>query len=116
MRDQDLEVFFAQARAEMLPDTAQLQARVLGDATQHLPQILRPAPSIPYPRGFWDNISKALGGRGVLAGLVGATVTGVLVGYVQPAPFAMVAETIFASSPPEELELLPNLEANLIEG
>ncbi len=116
MHDQDLEALFAEARAQVQPDTAQLQARVLRDADIHLPQMPGPAYRFPRKTGFLEGLAKALGGRGVLAGLAGAALAGVMVGFVQPTPIATIAATFFADGPLEELELIPTIDANFIEG
>lgn len=116
--EQDLDGLLALAIAQPPLDSGPLQARVLADAMQHLPQ----PPGLSRQRvpsaatGFWATLANALGGKSVLAGLGTAAVAGVMLGFVQPASFTALTDTIFAESPLDGVDLLPGIDAILTEG
>ncbi|MFG6561086.1 MULTISPECIES: hypothetical protein [unclassified Sulfitobacter] len=72
----DLEDFFAAARANPPQVSADLQARVLADAEAHMPK----APRQPWHRALW----QLLGGAAGLSGLATAAAVGVWVGVAPP--------------------------------
>ncbi|MFG6584285.1 hypothetical protein [Sulfitobacter sp. 1A12779] len=72
----DLEDFFAAARANPPQVSADLQARVLADAEAHMPK----APRQPWHQALW----QLLGGAAGLSGLATAAAVGVWVGVAPP--------------------------------
>ncbi len=118
MREQNLEDIFATARAQPPSDSEPLMARVLADAVRHLPQPDAPPrqQAIRRKTGFWAVITATVGGQGVLAGLGTAALVGLMFGYAQPASYSMLTASILAEIPLDEVELLPGIEAILIEG
>lgn len=117
-REQDLDDLFAKARAQEPLECADLMAKVFADAAQLQPQpaaFVSPR-SVMRPLGFWGKLAVSLGGKGVLAGLGTVAAAGVLIGFVQPSQLTVVTDTFFAQVPLDEIELLPGIDAILIEG
>jgi hypothetical protein len=99
------------AEAAAPPDMGGLMARILADAAREQPQVPRPAaarptlssdPGVgafaPSGGGWLGALAGVFGGRGALAGLMLATVSGLYVGIAQPISLtALGAETPLAS-------------------
>lgn len=118
MHKQDLDHLFAEAREQVPIECSDLLAKVFADATQLQPQRAALAPQRPVMQtlGLWDRLAASLGGKGVLAGLGTVAVAGVLIGFVQPSQLTAMTDTFFAQVPLDEIELLPGIDAILIEG
>lgn len=81
----DLDGFFAAARAAGPAPSEALVARVLADAEAAMPRAVAPAPEAPAPRRRWLAAVAALfGGGPMAAGLASAVVAGVAIGYAGP--------------------------------
>ena len=78
----DLDRLLAGARDAVHPSAA-LMERVLADAAALQP---RPAPprAAPPTRGWFAAVLDVFGGFGAVAGMSGATVAGVFLGFAQP--------------------------------
>lgn len=118
MREQDLEGLFAESLRQAPPESRALMGRVMADAVAHQPQPSAVSHRRKTPRrsGFWSRIALALGGKGVLAGLGTATVAGLMLGFTGPSALTTLTDVIFAQTPLAEVELLPSIDAILIEG
>ena len=113
----DLDDLFAEARTAESQDDAALMARVYADALRLQPAALPIAKvnSARHP-GWWAALVDMLGGRRGLAGLGTAAVAGVMLGFVQPSSILALAESFFAVSTIDEVDLMPGVDAILTEG
>lgn len=118
MSTPDLEDLFATARANPLPPSDALMARVLADALEAQPKPAAPLAmraAMAPRRGFWSTLAAGFGGSGVLAGLGAAAALGLLVGYVNPAGLGGLADSVLSTSS-GALELVPAADIFLTEG
>ena len=116
MQDRDLEALFAAARtAPPVPSDA-LMARVLADALeqQPAPQSPQPAPRMVRPVRFWEPLAALFGGTGALAGMGGAAVVGLFIGYVQPSGLASLSDAVWGGAL-ESVALMPSVDPLLDE-
>lgn len=118
MMAEGLDSLFDAARAATPPDASGLMARVLADA--YVEQDARAAqvvPAAPVRKG-WRTALVALlspGNGRAAAGLLAATLAGVWIGFVQPAPVAGVSQALEPESV-DVVELIPDLDTWLAEG
>ena len=83
----ELEDFFAAARATPTPMPADLQARILADAAEHMPGA----------RSSWQKaLWHLLGGATGLGGLVTATAVGIWLGVAPPSGLPDLAGQVVA--------------------
>lgn len=116
--EQDLDFLLARMAAEPrpLPDPA-LMARLMADAARVQPPLPAPAgatrpqvnPPIPAraaaPPGSWIGaLADLFGGRGALAGMMLAAITGLWLGVAQP--ISLAALTGAVETPLESLDLM----------
>lgn len=83
----ELEGFFAAARAAGPAPSDALTARVLADADAAQPRVAGPVPAsveIPLWRRWLAALSGAVGGGAMVTGLASAVVAGVFIGYAGP--------------------------------
>lgn len=119
MQDSDLDDLFASARAAGPMPSAALVARIEADAlaVQQARQVPLRAPA---PRSRLSGWIAALGGSGVMAGLATATLAGLWLGVVQPAPVSAVTQSLGAAlgvdAGLDSVELIPALDAFGEEG
>ncbi|MBE2274970.1 MAG: hypothetical protein IAE87_01600 [Rhodobacteraceae bacterium] len=120
--DFDLDRLLTRAAAAPAAPSDALMERVLADALAlqpkpHAASAPAPAaarPAVPPPRrGFWEALTEAFGGRGVLAGLGAAAVLGLYVGYVDPG--GLMADRLMPTET-GGLELMPAAELFLTGG
>lgn len=93
-------------------------ARVLADAyaLQPQPQPVSAQPSAaPGWRVRLTAALSAFGGMGATAGLVTATLAGIWIGFARPDLVASLT-TAWTEAPMESIELLPAVDAWLMEG
>ena len=111
----DLDLLFAQARATSVIPSDALMARILSDAekTQPAPRVLVQTPQ-PKP-GFWQQLTHALGGGGVFAGVTVSMVLGLFVGLVQPSGLTNLSDALWLDSSIESVDLMPGIDALLAE-
>lgn len=121
MQDIDLDGLFAAARAESPTPTAGLVARIEADAASL--HRARSAAAVPAPALFrqrWPGWIAALGGNGVMAGLVTATLAGLWLGVAQPAPVSSLTQTLSEAFAEDTglgtVELIPALDTFGAEG
>lgn len=108
--DLDLDRLLAEMAAEAPPaaDGAFL-TRILADAAREQPRpagivtapTTPPAAARPAP-GWFGSLAEVFGGRGALAGMMLATVTGLYLGLAQPA--ALTA--LYAETPLDSLDMI----------
>lgn len=113
MQDSDLDDLLAAARADRPRPSDGLMARVIADADRLQPRAAPARPRAAPPRaGLWAWLSGAFGGPGALAGMAAATLAGLWVGVVQPAPLSTLTGAFW---PAESLsvELIPDVLAVL---
>lgn len=117
MQESDLERVFAAARADSPLPSSRLVAAVLADADalhQARVAVARAPRALPR-RGRWAGWIADLGGTGVMAGLVTATLAGLWLGVTQPAPVSALTQTLaeaFAADPGlGTVELIPALDS-----
>jgi hypothetical protein len=121
MQDSDLDDFFAAARAAAPVPQAALIALIEADALAE--QAHRGAPRQRQRRSLRRGLSSLLanlGGGGIFAGLVSATMAGIWLGIVQPAPVSALAErfgVVFSAEAEEEpVDLIPGFDSFVTEG
>lgn len=121
MEDGETDDLLARARAMPPQAPTALLARIEADALrEQAGRVQQAAPRRPVApaRPGW---LAALGGGGVLAGMVSATVAGVWIGFAQPAPVAALTERLGGASAQDDaddgpVELFPGFEILVIEG
>ncbi len=113
----DLDLLFEQARQTSVTPSDALMARVLTDAekTQPVPRVLVPTPKPKRKPGFWQQLTHALGGGGVFAGVTVSMVLGLFVGLVQPSGLSSLSDTLWLDSSFETVDLMPGIDALLAE-
>ncbi len=118
VRDQDLDSLFAEVRAQGQIDSTVLQEKVFADAIRLQPQANGPRrASVPTPHfGLFNRLAAALGGKAVLAGIGAAAISGVLLGFAQPASLTAMTGSLFAEAPLDQLDLFPGVDDILTEG
>lgn len=119
MRALDPDMLLAEAAslAPPVPD-ADFMARLMADAARLQPPLPVPAPPRAAPQrppapqarpfgrgGFLDALADVFGGRGALAGMMLATVTGLYLGVAQPAILSGLTGRA-SETPLESLDLL----------
>ena len=119
--DSDLDGLLAQMRGDDPDPSAALMARVLADAAAVQPRagaavswITAPALPMVVP-SFWSQLAGVFGGGGALAGMSLATVAGVFLGIVQPAPVAALTQAFASVTPLEQMDLLPGEDTLWVE-
>lgn len=116
MNDNDLELLFAQAKADALQPSNRLLADVLQSALDHQ-TTMAPVTRISKSKGgFWQTFAAALGGGAALAGLSTATLAGLWLGFVQPDPVSALTQVFWSDLGPEQVELIPSYDDILVEG
>lgn len=118
MQEQDLDSLFADARALGSIDSAVLQDRVIADAIRLQPPArgsARPPAALPR-QGLFNRLAAALGGKAMLAGVGAAAISGVILGFAQPASLTAMTGSLFAEAPLDQLDLFPGIDDILIEG
>lgn len=120
MNDRDLDDLFASAQQQPVSVSADLMARVLGDADAHQP-LAETRPSRKQQLGFFAGLLAAIGGAGGLAGLSTAALAGVWIGFAQPMALTSVTETFLATqggteTTSELVDILPGFDDFLSEG
>lgn len=117
MQDHDLDALFTAARANSPAPSDALMARVLADALEHQPQA-RPMTNPPAPApqrgGFWHALLSLFGGAGAMAGMGGAAVAGLLIGYVQPTGLASLSDALLGGTV-DTVQLMPSVDPLLNE-
>lgn len=115
MQDHELDALLSEARAIPPAPSDALMARVLADAVAHQP---RPSATIvpPAPRrlGPWQTLVSMFGGAGALAGMGGAAVAGLLIGYVQPTGLASLSDALIGGAV-DTVQLMPSVDPLLNE-
>lgn len=108
-----LDAYFEAGRKTADVPTVALLGRIMADAEA---QLVGPDPVAPRA-GFFASLRDAIGGWPTLAGLVTAGVTGVWIGFSQPAGLDLVAEQIWGADDATYLvDLLPAFGDDLEEG
>lgn len=114
MTDDDLDQFFAAARADAPRPGAALQARVIAEAEALVPGLVQSAPHKAAPRpGLWSALAALFGGSGVLAGMATATIAGFWIGFAQPVQLGAMSAVLTGTS--AEIDMMPGLDALLDE-
>jgi hypothetical protein len=116
MQDHDLDALFSAARAAPPVPSQALMARVMADALAEQPNpVAAGAVTAPARRvRFWEPLAALFGGIGPLAGMGGAAVAGLLIGYVQPTGLASVSD-VFLGATLDSIQLMPSLDPLLDE-
>lgn len=118
--DAELDRLLAELGRTPTPVPDALMARVLDDAAAV--QAARAAqPAVerlarPARASWWQRLTEAVGGRGVLAGLGSVAVAGLMLGFVQPAPLADVTDAVWGQTVDVSVELLPAADDLWAEG
>lgn len=118
-RDTELDKLLARIGTGRQAVSDALMARVLSDAAtvqdaaKAMPARFRPA---VMPRTRWSRIAAAVGGGRVLAGLGTAAVTGVVIGFAQPAPLAALTAAVWGPELDIGVDLWPDAGDLLAEG
>lgn len=112
MKDDDLDTLFAAARAAPPVPSDALLARVLADAAAHQPAprpvVARPL-SIAPRGGVWHRLADLFGGAGALAGMGGAAVAGLVLGYVQPDGLSALSDAMLGGAL-DSVALMPSVD------
>jgi hypothetical protein len=108
MTDDDLDAFFAAAKADSARPSPALMARILQDAAAEQPRAA--PPTTTRPRFTFAALVAALGGGGALAGLATATVAGLWIGLAPPIAVEDFAATLWVSGEGDSVDLIPDLE------
>lgn len=112
--DQELERFFAAARAAAPKPSDDLVGAVLRDA-----ELLQPRQIVQAARRTspWHEFWRGLGGWPAGAALAGAVIAGVALGYFSPDPLAGVSAALLESEVSGSAdELFPGFDALMTEG
>ena len=110
----DLDGFFAAARAAGPEPSEALVARVLADAEAAMPRAAVPTPAAAPRRRRWLAAAAALfGGGPMAAGLASAVVAGVAIGYAGPVTSDGLAGAVSGG---EEIQLMAASDLFLGEG
>lgn len=107
----ELDDLWGAARSRRMEASDGLMARVLADALAEQP---RPVAVSARRRGVFAALAEAFGGFGALAGVGGAAVAGVLLGFVQPAPVTELADAVLGVQV-ASVDLMPDA-ASLLGG
>jgi hypothetical protein len=116
-RDDELEAFFAAARAAPPALPGGLRAAVLADAGAELARRRPPVPAA----GGWSGWSVLAGlvrliGPGAWGGVVAAGLAGLSLGWVQSERVAALGGALWQAESGETLELFPSFESMLEDG
>lgn len=112
----DLDDLFAEAAAKPAVPSGDLMARVLADAARAHPQPVAIRASAPPARlGLLAGLAALFGGGGVLAGIGSAAVAGLFIGFVQPTSLTKLADAWSGDTQIDTLDLMPGIDALLIE-
>lgn len=95
--DAFLDRYFAEAKAEDIPDQDRLMQRVMLDAEAALAVAPRPMPKVERAP-FWAGWLEAIGGWPATGGLVAATVAGLWIGVASPGALADVTGLIWGET------------------
>lgn len=119
MQDSDLEGLFAAARAAAPQPSTALLARIEADGLREQARHAQPARAAPKAN-LLARLLAALGGVPVAAGLVTATLVGVWIGLVQPAPLTVLTDRLggglSGAVTLDSVELIPALDPFAAEG
>lgn len=120
-QDSALERVFADARAAAPLPSAALLARIETDALREQKGRVRTVPPVARRRqSVVGRFLDLLGGPRLAAGLATATLVGLWIGWVQPAPLAGLTDRLddrlSGLSAPESIELIPALDPFAAEG
>lgn len=107
----ELDDLWAAARSRRMEPSEALMARVLAEGLAEQP---RPALGAPRRRGPIARLAEVFGGFGALAGVGGAALAGVALGFVQPAPVTDFADAVLGGEV-ATVELMPDA-ASLLGG
>lgn len=105
----DVEDLFALAREGRMEPSAALMERVLADAMAAQPKPLAPFQAGRQRRGWFAALADALGGSGGLAGVGGAALAGLFLGFVQPVAVSDVTDAVLGA-PAAAVELMPSAD------
>ena len=108
--DLDLDSLLAELAAQEPPEpSGAVLSRILADAAREQPRpagiVPRTAPPAAAARpspGWLGSLAEVFGGRGALAGMMLATVTGLYLGFAQPAALA----ALYAETPLDSLDMI----------
>lgn len=116
MNDSDLDDLFGAARRQPLAVSADLMARVLGDADALQPAAAQ-VPTRKRRAGILTGFLAAIGGIGGLVGLSTAAMAGVWIGFADPTALTNVTD-VFGTSQTvtETMNVLPGFDDFLDEG
>lgn len=112
MKDDDLDTLFAMARAAPPVPSDALMARVLADAVAHQPAprpVAAPRVALPALGGMWHRLADLFGGAGALAGMGGAAVAGLVLGFVQPEGLSALSDTVLGGAL-DSVALMPSVD------
>lgn len=117
MTEHDLDSLFAAARADAPRPPASLTARVLADAGAEMtapaaPAMPHPAARPPFWADLWARLSGAIGGGGVMAGMVTATLAGFYIGFAEPVDTRLLSSVMGVAA---EIDMMPGIDALLDE-
>lgn len=99
----ELDDLWVAARSRRMEPSEGLMARVLAEGLAEQP---RPAP-VGRKRGLFARLADVFGGFGALAGVGGAALAGVALGFVQPAPVTDWADAVLGVQA-ASVELMPD--------
>ncbi len=108
----DLDDLLALARSRPMEPSDALMARVLADALAEQPRAVA-AQTVPFGvprRGWLSLVAEVFGGFGGLAGVGGAAVAGLVLGFVQPAPVTEFADAVLGVQA-ASVDLMPGTDA-----
>lgn len=106
----ELDDLWIAAKSRRMEPSEALMARVLADAL-----AAQPRPVVFVPQRSWlAGLADLFGGFGALAGVGGAAVAGVVLGFVQPAPVTEFADAVLGAQV-ATVELMPDA-ASLLGG
>ncbi|MBC2837093.1 dihydroorotate dehydrogenase [Paragemmobacter straminiformis] len=116
MAQDDLDDLFAAARSRPLVPSEALMARVLADAMAEQPKAAAVRAAVaPARRGGWfAGFAEVFGGFGALAGVGGAAVAGLVLGFVQPATVTDFADSLLGAEV-TSVTLIPSADALMVE-
>lgn len=118
MQSDDVDDLLAEAGRKGPQPSADLLARVLGDALDLQPAaagrvaLARPV-AVP---GFWAGLWAQIGGGPGLAGLSTAALAGLWLGFAQPAALSDMTETLWSVQAADDVELIAPEDDFFAEG
>lgn len=115
MAQDDLDDLFAAARSRPVVPSEALMARVLADAMAAQPRPVAVQTAAPARRrgGWLAGFADVFGGFGALAGVGGAAVAGLVLGFVQPATVTDFADSLLGAEV-ASVTLIPSTDALMV--